>query len=159
MQTHVHAFSDEMTIVQAIYRMMLDWKVSYWSLKWFLRTFTDKKVPKKKNDNLQFKILLENNKFYNIFAQIIQEHNWYTALLTICLQDALKSFDFLPEDHQSNVIDLDNMEPPLVDQRPVSHKEYRAPSPPQTVQSRVPPHSAAETPKSSRQQSYAMETE
>ncbi|XP_062621740.1 serine/threonine-protein kinase N2-like [Saccostrea cucullata] len=72
------------------------------------------------------------------------------------VQDALKSFDFLPDD-QSNVIDLDNMEPAPANARPVSYKDYRAPSPP--VQPRLPPQSSVETPKSSRQQSYAMETD
>lgn len=70
------------------------------------------------------------------------------------VQDALKSFDFLPDD-QSSVIDLDNMEP-KPDTRPVSYKDYRAPSPP-SVQPRPPTNTAMETPKSSRHQSYAVE--
>lgn len=71
------------------------------------------------------------------------------------VQDALKSFDFLPDD-QSSVIDLDNLEPKPSNARPVSYKDYRAPSPP-TAQPRPASTAVMETPKSSRQQSYAVE--
>lgn len=75
----------------------------------------------------------------------------------LLLQDALKSFDFLPDD-QSSVIDLDNLEPKPSNARPVSYKDYRAPSPP-TAQPRPASTAVMETPKSSRQQSYAVEPE